>query len=134
MNSLIIQPTENTPKIVFDPENDIYEISGESRPENVREFYEPVLNWLRDLGNDIVANKAAYKSKTMAFEFKLDYFNSSSSKFILDILKKIKEFHTNGADVVIQWYVDEGDEDMQEAGEEMSKMVKLPFEYIEKID
>lgn len=132
MDALIIEATENSPLISFDTESKIFEIVGESRPENVREFYEPILNWMDDCGTEMSSNLNDENNATpITFNFKLEYFNSSSSKFILDIVKKIYDYHTKGIKIKVNWFFDEGDEDMQEAGEELSKMVKFPFEYVE---
>jgi hypothetical protein len=46
MRKLIIDQTPNSPKVILDPEKKIYEISGESRPPDVREFYDQILNWM----------------------------------------------------------------------------------------
>lgn len=131
MNSLFIDATEMSPQIVFDTNKKVFEIIGESRPENVREFYEPVLIWLDEYGNELTSKNQNAGDNALVFNFKFVYFNSSSSKFILDILKKIHEFYTKGIKVTINWYFDEGDEDMQEVGEKMSKMINFPFNYVE---
>jgi hypothetical protein len=131
MNKLMIEATEISPKILFDPASRVFEIFGESRPENVREFYEPILNWLDEYGKELFSQPQDPEAKPLTFNFKLEYFNSSSSKFILDILRKIIEYHSKGVNIVINWHFDEGDEDMQEAGEELSKMVNFPFNYLE---
>ena len=132
MDALIIEATENSPLISYNNDSKIFEIVGESRPENVREFYEPILIWMDEFGTEMSANVNGDGNATsITFNFKLEYFNSSSSKFILDIVKKIYDYHTKGIKIKVNWFFDEGDEDMQEAGEELSKMVKFPFEYIE---
>ena len=122
METIKIQGTEDTPKIILDAENDILEISGRSLPEDVSSFYEPVLNWL----NDYAENPA---TKTV-FNFKLTYFNTASSKLLLDILMKLEELHEKGNDVVIRWHYPEDDEDMAEAGEEYADIVDVPFEQV----
>ncbi len=132
MDKLLIEATEISPKILFNPSERMFEIFGESRPENVREFYEPILNWLDEYGKELFSSgDQGSDAKPLTFNFKLEYFNSSSSKFILDILRKIIEYHSKGVNIVINWHFDEGDEDMQEAGEELSKMVNFPFNYLE---
>jgi hypothetical protein len=130
MESLIIEATKISPRISFDTKTKIFEIKGESRPENVRVFYDPILNWLNEYGTELLSSN--HDSNVVhEFNFKLEYFNSSSSKYIFDILKKVVEFHLNGIQVKVNWFFDEGDEDMQEAGDELSRMVKYPFNYIE---
>jgi hypothetical protein len=122
METIKIQGTEDTPKIMLDAENDFFEISGRSLPEDVSAFYEPVLNWL----NEYAENP---KSKTV-FNFKLTYFNTASSKLLLDILMKLEEMHEKGHEVLIKWHYPEDDEDMAEAGEEYSDIVDVPFEQV----
>jgi len=122
METIKIQGTEDTPKIILDAENEIIEISGRSLPEDVSSFYEPVLNWL----NEYAENP---KKKTI-FNFKLTYFNTASSKLLLDILMKLEEMHEKGQDVLVRWHYPEDDEDMAEAGEEYADIVDVPFEQI----
>jgi hypothetical protein len=122
METIKIQGTEDTPKIILDAENEIMEISGRSLPEDVSSFYEPVLNWL----NEYAENP---KKKTV-FNFKLTYFNTASSKLLLDILMKLEELHEKGHDVLIRWHFPEDDEDMAEAGEEYADIVDVPFEQV----
>jgi hypothetical protein len=122
METIKIQGTEDTPKIMLDADNDFFEISGRSLPEDVSAFYEPVLNWL----NEYAENP---NSKTV-FNFKLTYFNTASSKLLLDILMKLEEMHEKGQEVLIKWHYPEDDEDMAEAGEEYSDIVDVPFEQV----
>jgi hypothetical protein len=122
METIKIQGTEDTPKIILDAENKIMEISGRSLPEDVTAFYEPVLNWLNEYSENP-------NDKTV-FNFKLTYFNTASSKLLLDILMKLEEMHENGNNVLIRWHYPEDDEDMEEAGEEYADIVDVPFEQV----
>ena len=122
METIKIQGTEDTPKIILDYDNEIMEISGRSLPEDVTSFYEPVLNWLNEYSENP-------KTKTI-FNFKLTYFNTASSKLLLDILMKLEELHEKGNDVLIRWHYPEDDEDMEEAGEEYADIVDVPFEQV----
>jgi hypothetical protein len=122
METIKIQGTEDTPKIMLDAENDLLEISGRSLPEDVSSFYEPVLNWLNEYAEN--------PSKKTVFNFKLTYFNTASSKLLLDILMKLEEMHEKGHDVLIRWHYPEDDEDMAEAGEEYADIVDVPFEQV----
>ena len=61
----------------------------------------------------------------------MTYFNTASSKIILDILMKLEELHEAGNEVMIEWHYEEDDEDMQEAGEEYSEIVEVPFSFME---
>ena len=122
METIKIQGTEDTPKIILDAENEIMEISGRSLPEDVSAFYEPVLNWLNEYAEN--------PNKKTIFNFKLTYFNTASSKLLLDILMKLEEMHENNNDVLIRWHYPEDDKDMEEAGEEYADIVDVPFEQV----
>jgi hypothetical protein len=119
MDSLRIKETTATPLVIFDPINNEFELKGCSRPEDVREFYSPVIKWLEDFNTQIDESlRSKHKDSPLVFKFKFDYFNSSSAKFILDILVLTNQFHQNGLNMCIDWYFDEHDDDMREVGED----------------
>jgi len=122
MNSLKIHATDDSPEILFDLENKVFEISGKSLPEDVNEFYGPVMDWLTEYSKNPLPETT--------FNFKFNYFNTASSKIILDILLILEDIHKNGNDVKVKWFYPGYDEDMQEAGEEYSEMAEVPFEHI----
>ena len=112
LESLNIEATINTPKIVFDVVNNIFEISGKSMPEDSVDFYMPIIDWVEEF---------AVKPVTQAtFKVKLIYFNTASSKMILEIIKKIGK---SGANVIIEWYFSDDDEDMEEVGEHLQSIL-----------
>lgn len=126
MENLVIKPSQKTPNIHFDSTTGTLEITGRSIPENSVEFYRPVLEWLDEYNNSPAPNTE--------FVFKLEYFNTSSSKCILDIFRKLEIVSKSGSEIKISWYYDEDDEDMQESGEDFQEIIKLPFEMIEMKD
>jgi SiaC family regulatory phosphoprotein len=117
LNVLALEATDDTPKVVLDKANGTFEISGRSLPEDSAEFYQPILDWLEEY--------ASNANGSTEFMFKLEYFNTASSKLILDVLTKLENI--DGAKVL--WYYHEDDEDMQEAGEEFADLVQVPFEF-----
>ena len=122
-NELKISGTEDTPEINFNSQSNEFFISGRSLPEDVTSFYKPVFEWL-----DAYLGKADLKA---VFKFKLEYFNTASSKIILDILMKLEEAkEEQGSDITVEWFYDEADDDMLEAGEEYKELVELPFNII----
>ncbi len=123
MDPIIISATEDTPGIRLDAGNDIFELSGRSLPEDVSKFYGPILNWLDEY--------AKSPNDQTVFDFKLSYFNTASSKIILDILMKLEGIHNDGKDIAIKWYYPTDDEDMMEAGEEYADIVDIPIELVE---
>ncbi len=122
MEVINIKGTEDTPNVILDKENGHFEISGRSLPEDVNMFFEPIMDWIDEYAEDPL-------DKTV-FDFKLEYFNTASSKVILDILLKFEEIVENGKEVTIKWHYHEDEEDMLEAGEEYADIVEIPFEYI----
>ncbi len=122
MENYIIDATNLTPSIGLKTNEGTIELKGKSIPENSLEFYQPVYDWLD-------AYVETPQEKTIV-TVQLEYFNTSSSKCILDVLKRIDRLDEDGYDVLIRWYYDEDDEDMMEAGEDYSDLLDSPFELI----
>ena len=121
MEALRIIETNNSPKVILDQQGNHFEISGKSLPKDVLKFYQPVLEWLNE-----------YRNKPKPFtrvEFKLTYFNTASSKLILDILMILEEMKKEGNGVLVRWISPASDEDMQEAGREYQGLVDVTFEH-----
>lgn len=122
MEPISIEGTTKTPTVKFDAGSGIIEIKGRSIPENSIEFYKPLVDWLEEYA------KGPLDKTTVNVQ--LEYFNTSSSKCILDVFKKLEAIHKAKNEVVINWYYEEDDEDMLEVGKEMSRMSRLTFDYI----
>jgi hypothetical protein len=129
MRKLIIEKTASSPKVIMDPEKEIYMISGESRPSDVREFYDQILSWLQEFSLYLLGPD--YKKDQVIFNFNFEYFNSSSGKLILDICKLLAGLRLKGINLIVKWHYEKEDGDMLEVGKEMSRIVKFPFEYVE---
>lgn len=110
----------------MDGDNGVIEIKGRSIPENSVEFYKPLIDWLE--------NYTALGGKATNVNVQLEYFNTSSSKCLLDIFKKLELLHRKGTGVEINWYYEEDDEDMFEAGEDYQSIINIPFKMIELED
>jgi SiaC family regulatory phosphoprotein len=129
MKKLVIEKTDSTPLIILDQAEGIYQISGQSRPSDVREFYNQIISWLNEFTVFLKSTKEY--NDPIIFIFNLDYFNSSSAKLIVDICKILAGIKNSGYNVVIKWHYEEEDSDMLEAGKEISQIVNCPFEYLE---
>ena len=123
METIIIEGTPKTPSVNFDSTSGILHLKGRSIPENSIEFYKPLVEWL-----DGYAGKPQPKT---AVNIQLEYFNTSSSKCLLDLFKKLEGMHKSGNDIMIKWYYEEDDEDMLEAGEDYQSIINIPFKMIE---
>lgn len=127
MEVLNLEVTENTPKIILDPNKHELEFEGDSRPEDVQKFFQPIMNWLNDYE---VYSKSAGQVNLNA-NFKLEYFNSSSAKYIMDIILKLgKIAEADNVTLNINWHYDEMDEDMLDAGEEFEDMLDVEFNFV----
>lgn len=127
-----IEATSKTPRILFNPEERIFEIHGNSRPENVRDFYYPVVKAIEEHFEDIHSRQDEdLKQKPYNFHFQMGYFNSASAKFLADIFLHLSEYKAKGLNNIrIMWYYEEGDEDMLEAGHDFSEMTHMAFSYV----
>ena len=123
MESIIIEGTPKTPTVEFNAEEGKVEIKGRSIPENSVEFYNPLIAWLEAYGS-------SPKDETQV-NIQLEYFNTSSSKCILDVFKKLESLAKAGNNIKVNWFYEEDDEDMLEAGEDYQSIIKLPFKMIE---
>lgn len=123
MENLNLEGTAKTPEIKFDSENGVLELRGRSIPENSIEFYKPLNDWIDTYGQGPKPNTIV--------DVKLEYFNTSSSKCILDLFKQLENLNGKGTDVKINWYFEEDDEDMEEAGEDYQAIINLPFNMVE---
>jgi len=132
MEALICKQTTTTPSVEFNPENNVFEILGASRPEDVRQFFYPIMDWLKEFKEYLAGDGASLFSaeNPLNFTAKLQYFNSSSAKFIFDIFGELKNLQDMDIPVKVYWYFDEDDEDMLDVGEEIAQLVGLDFQFI----
>jgi hypothetical protein len=121
MEKIVIPKTKSSPEIIMDYKGGLLEIIGESYPENSLAFYKPVFEWLDKCIQDKIELKV---------NFKLNYFNTSSSKCVIDILDRLDKYFVNSGITSIKWYYEEDDDDMMETGEEFSSDLKVPFQLV----
>ena len=122
MEAIYLEQTDDTPKVILDKDKGIFELSGKSLPHNPSKFYYPLIDWIGEYAK-------APNPKT-EFNVKMDYFNTASSKMLLDIFEKLEKMHAGDTDVIVYWYHDEDDVDMEEAGEEYGDIVEVPFKLL----
>ena len=122
MEPLDIKATNDTPRVLFDPDNNLFEISGRSLPEDVVTFYQPVLDWLDEYTRTPL--------KKTDFVFKYIYFNTATSKLVQDILTRLEQLREKGSEVKVSWYYEQDDEDMLDLGIEFKENVNIAFEIV----
>lgn len=124
MENIILEGTGRTPAIIFDAAKGTLEISGRSIPENSLAFYKPLFDWIDDYVQS--------PRKETNIDFNLEYFNTSSSKCILDMLRKLERLAEDGHKANVKWFFDEGDEDMEESGNDFKSLINLDIELVMK--
>jgi hypothetical protein len=133
MNKILLEATEFTPHVSFDHIDFVFEIKGESSPEDARAFYAPLIKWVDDFAkylHFLYASSPLSPRKPIHFVIHMDYVTSSSLKNIYTLLLQIDLLKAYTSDLKVKWIYDKGDEDMQDNGIEFSKMVKTPFEIL----
>jgi hypothetical protein len=123
MEPIIINGTAKTPTVYFDANKGLIELKGRSIPENSIDFYNPLFDWIIAYG--------ALKQANTVVNIHLEYYNSSSSKCIMEVFKKLEGVAKEGSNVTINWYYNKDDDEIFGAGEEFKLLVKLPFKFIE---
>jgi len=118
MKSFYLAGTNKTPELNFDATTGKFLIEGRSIPENSIEFYKPLFEWLD-----------AYEpqEEETTLDVKLEYFNTSSSKCLVEIFRKLEKVMQGGNSVRINWFYEEDDEDMEESGEDFQEIIDIPI-------
>lgn len=124
MDDLYIEPKRDTPKVEFKSSSGNLTIEGQSFPESSSDFFTPVIKWIEEFSEK--------ENIDITLNFKLTYFNTSSSKAILDILDILDDQYADGKKPVINWYYEKDDEDIKESGEEFAEDIDFTFNILEK--
>ena len=120
MEVLEIEGTFMTPHVVLNPTSKEFVLRGNSRPENPLAFFKPIFTWFE--------NYLKISENTLIFNISLDYFNTSTSKILLDLFEFFENFNQNETKVHVIWHYHSDDEDMKEAGEELFELVSISGE------
>ncbi|MEH0155757.1 DUF1987 domain-containing protein [Limibacter armeniacum] len=119
MKNFYLSQGHKTPKIELNYEKGHLYIAGRSIPENSIEFYRPLIDWV----NEYIDQP---QDQTVV-DIKLEYFNTSSSKCLIEVFRALEELNAkDGSEVVVNWYFEEDDEDMEESGEDFKEVIKVP--------
>ncbi len=122
MEALVLDATDELPEVILDPSRNIFSIKGISIPENAKVFYRPLMAWFTLYGDE--------PNDETVVTIKMDYFNTSSSKPLIQMLGIIEKILDKGHDIKILWLYAEDDDDIKETGEEFSEIVRVPFEIV----
>lgn len=122
MTNLNIAPTKTTPSVVYHEESKTLEFSGESYPENSVQFYQGIQQRIEAFLVD--------RKEPFTVTFKLDYFNTSTSKCLYDLLDFLEKSHKQNGNITVNWYYKKQDEDMLESGMDFKADISVPFNLI----
>jgi len=125
MKPLKIEAAIDTPEIIFDPATNIFSISGISHPENAKEFYEEILDWLDEFHQEIETKQG----QKIIVDLNFKYINSSSYKYLREIMKKVANIKRNGVDVEVIWNYQEDDEDLLNEGMVLFELPDISLDY-----
>lgn len=121
MKRLEIAASNNTPHIILDVDLNVFIIEGKSFPEDSKEFYRPVIEWMDEFKNS--------NPKAIKIAFNLFYLSSSSIISVKQFLMKVVDLNNMGVQASVVWSFDEDDDDIKKTGEDYQKLTKLNFEY-----
>jgi len=125
MEKIIIDNNhDDLPKVILDKEANIFEISGKSFPENAIEFYSPIIKWIKEY----VENP----NQETIFKIDLDYFSSSSSKKIFEILLELELLTETKKNITVKWFFEESNDVVFKRSKDIQEVVNVPIEFIEK--
>lgn len=125
MENYFLEGTAKTPNMDFDSETGVFEINGRSIPENSVAFYRPLLDWL-----DVYVKSSENASTSL--NISLEYFNTSSSKCLVEIFRRMEILQKTGRLLEIKWYYEGEDQDILEAGQDFNEFMNIPIELVLK--
>lgn len=121
MKELKLPGTKSSPEVILNPSG-IIKIKGRSISENILDFFKPVEEW--------VIEYIKTPADITCLDITLEYFNSASAKLLIRLFLKISYVQLKNKKFIINWYYEEGDEDILERGEYFSSVLNIPFNFI----
>ena len=123
MERFHIEGDEFIPEIDLDPESSTLRISGESYHEYTGEFFEPIFEWIEEF--------IKTPGRDVHLKFRMDYFNTASSKCFYDIIEMLNTYQqSGGGNLRISWFYEDNDLDMLESGEDYAEDSGVNIEFI----
>jgi hypothetical protein len=122
MDKLFIKATRNSPEIVLNPDGNL-RFKGRSIHENAQDLFNSVFKWIDEYIND--------PADTTFVDLQLEYFNSATAKYLIVMLQKLKEVRLKDKKYYVNWFYEEGDEDILERGEYFASVLDMDFNFVE---
>lgn len=122
MGNLVIESKMRTPSVNFNVETNVLEIKGNSYDDRMAKFYEPLIEW--------VTNYLKIPPPQIILNFYFTYCNSSTKKYLYNMLKIFIPYQKGGGKLTVNWYYEEDYEEMADMGHLYSDGLKMPFNFI----
>lgn len=133
MEKFHVLPKDHCPEILLSPDDNVFLIKGISRPEDIREVFYPVIKWMTEYRDGLQKENNMFNEENpLIWQFDLEYFNSSSAKFLFDMVNILKSIHEDGTPVTITWIYDSEDTDNLEAGEDLAYLAEIDFLFLKR--
>lgn len=117
MQTLLIEPTNYSPKVLFDPSGNL-SLKGRSLMLKASGFYRPLINWISNLN-----------TKKVYFTIELDSFNSITLQKLLELLQ-IVDCNNNIEEFIVYWGFEKDDEEILLKGQILEQQLqKATFQY-----
>ena len=126
MDSVFLSKTTETPSVRMDVQGGLIELEGNSYPENAFEFYQQIFDWI-----DAYFSSGADRLRA---SFRLNYFNTSSAKCMLNFMTLLQKYHATDKSIAIEWHYEVEDDDMLEIGKAFSVDFTMPFAIVSYTD
>ena len=115
---IVVQKTKITPEVKYDNGDNSANVTGESCPENAIAFYRPLMEWVRS---------RISKDRSLLLQFEYTYFNTTTTKQLIELFDMLDAYYRDGYDVFVAWYCPKNDTDMEEVGEELLEDMYFPY-------
>lgn len=116
-----ILPTTQSPEVLLNPKGFI-KIKGRWMKVDVADFSKPIWDWL----DEYICDHA----EITRVDICLEYYNDANSARLITLLRKILYVKLKDKKLIINWYYEDGDEDISELGEYISSALEIPFNFI----
>ncbi|MFO7852854.1 MAG: DUF1987 domain-containing protein [Bacteroidota bacterium] len=122
MDRLFLEATKSSPEISLSPEGTL-RFKGRSIHENAQDFFDDVIDWVKEYINE--------PAETTFVDIQLEYFNSATAKYIIIMLQMLKDLRLKDKKYFVNWFYEEGDEDILERGEYFAAVLDMDFNFVE---
>ncbi len=120
MGYLKFEATEDCPEVMLDADLAIFQIAGNSTPEDVNTVYKPIEEWLEADGVNL-----DHCQCKMFFR----YLSTSSHHKVFNVLRQLNVMFLDGKKLSVEWAYENIDDDMLRLGLDFASILDIPFEF-----